>query len=84
MNQNPNTKIDYGLGLNTNTLGDFAYELFIVGLENKNVFSQQFGMDFTNIRIPNNNGGRQSKQHDRLLIRRPKRKKRSKKGNSYD
>ena len=82
MNQNPNTKIDYGLGLNTNTLGDFAYELFIVGLENKNVFSQHFVNGLTSIRIPKNNRRRHSKQHDGLITRRPRRKKRSKKGNS--
>ena len=81
MNHTSNTTLDYGFGLNTNTLGDFAYELFIIASENKNVFLQQFVNDFNNIRIPKNNQRSNSQQQDGLIKRRIRRKKRSKKGN---
>ena len=79
MNQKFERILDYGGNAKYTLCTDFAYHLFMVGLENKSIFLDQYLKDFEPIRQPKDKENRFSNLEKKLIRRNRKRKKRSKK-----
>ena len=83
MDQKLQSMFDFGASVHPNLNSDFAYQLFVIGLENKDYF---FDQDFDNSNhIPSTIEKEKgvSRLFDKLILRTRRRKKRSKKCNFF-
>ena len=80
MNEKLQTKQDFGLNVNDNFNGDFAYQLLITTLEHRNYFLSQFFNNLNHNDLSNDKGIHLMKKHNELIGGgRRRRRKRSKK-----